>query len=131
MTATDNGVHRMARKGIGKFAIGDDEPITLDIIQVHDEYWQADASMRNDKDEIPKDQQVGYNEMKRAFFQNITAQRYGEQYPNKPVPTLTHAEAHHFLRWLQEEAKALLIFTVPVSPEAQSSAPNTTLRFQM
>lgn len=133
MTATisDNGVVRISRKGMVKFAIGEDEPFILDVIDVHDQWYQSDWSMRDKDGAIPRDQQVGWNENRRAFFQTITQQAYQSQLPGKECPVLTHAEAGEFLAKIQEEATRLRSFFFPKSPDQPSSPQATAMRFQM
>ncbi len=125
----ENGVVRIARKGLVKFAFGDGPEFQIDVIAVYDEWWQADASMRTDG-KLPTDKQVAWNETRRAFVQNIAAQAARKSDPACDwKPALSMAEVGEFMARLNDEVEKLRPFFAPTAGVPPSSPENTGLRF--
>jgi hypothetical protein len=119
-----NGVIRIGRKGKMKFAFGDGPAFEVDIIEIHDEWWVIDQSLRDAENKVPVDQTCAYNMSKLTYVQNIVNKACG---PGAPI--LTHAEAAEFIVKVQQEVLKLRDFFDPALSEQPISPLPTELRF--
>lgn len=101
---SSNGVVRIGRKGIKKFAFGEDgAPFEVDVVMTFQEWIAIDDQFRqNDAREIALADMRAYHEAARAFVNSLSG---GVQ--------VTIAEALDFLARLREEYDALVVFFRP------------------
>lgn len=99
----DNGVIRVGRKGLKKFAFGDGKPFEIDVIVVIQEWFIIDESFRDKHDDrnIPVAELPGYHSAAVDYVQQMCGE------------SITTAEALDFLARLREEYEKLANFFVP------------------
>lgn len=122
--SANNGVIRVGRKGIKKFAFGDGDPFDVDIVVAFQEWIETDEKFREDTDDrsIPLPLMAEYH---RAAVEFVTKLSQGT------VESVTTAEALDFLARLREQYSELAAFFRPKLREEEES-PDTSeveLRF--
>lgn len=126
-----NGVVRIGRKGMVKFAIGEDgPPFDLDVVRVFDEWAQIDQSYRDENGVIAKDQIIAWSGARGSFVQKLLNDVY-TMYVGVAAPTLTGAEVGDFMARLTEEVDKLRSFFEPRLQNKPTSPEGTEIRFQM
>lgn len=112
-----NGVIRIGRKGIKKFAFGEDGPaFEVEVVEAFHEWVNTDGGFR-DENRIVKDEDIAsYHEAAVKFVTGLSKYKEGE---------ITKAEALDFIARLREEYDKLATFFQPKSPEKLDS-PATT-----
>lgn len=124
---SQNGVLKISRKGKLKFTFDDEVVFEVDVIGVHDEWWQIDQTFRDEKNEIPAGQIVVYNQSRLQFIQAIVNAAY--EAVGKQPPQLTHVEASEIMAKVTEKVLELRDFFLPKLPEQRFSAENMEVRF--
>ena len=113
--SADNGVIRIKRKGLKKFAFGNDAPFEVDVIVAFQEWIGIDDEFRPDLPNaegnrpIPVAEKPKYHEEARAFVTRLATPNEGG------APDLTVAEALDFIARLREAYDELLDFFQPKS----------------
>jgi hypothetical protein len=145
-----NGVVRIAKKGMKKFAFGEEgqlgsEPFEIDVVNVFQEWMDIDDALRVDNGErrvIPDGEMPNYHKKVVAFVKNVVATHSKAAVLGKEVyvPPITTAEALDFLARLREAYDDLVVFfrfksrEERGSPgtsagESSSTSPQTKVRF--
>jgi hypothetical protein len=140
--SANNGVIRIGRKGIKRFAFGEDgKPFEVDVVVafqgwlcIDDEFREhegcVDRSIKTT--DMPEFHQAAVNYVQSLAYNPVGYGIDGRGMPlPSPTPQLTVAEAMEFLALLREEYDALLTFFQPRSP-AKPDLPDTSevgLRF--
>lgn len=130
-TGNGNGVIRINRKGIKKFAFGDGEPFDVDIVIVQQQWLVIDESFRppeinddgttNENRAVPNDQSAAYYEAARDFVSKLASvNNKGE------ITRVTIAEALEFLARLREQWSDLVSFFRPRSRDERESPDTST-----
>lgn len=113
-------VIKIGRKGLRRFALGDGEPVELDVIHVWNQWLEVDRAFRDEHDKIPRERWGEYSaaevEFARQMLQAGEDQRFSE------------TEAKEFIRLLGEEAEKLTAFFVPRSRGEPSSPQGSALQ---
>lgn len=115
---SSSGVVRIGRKGIKKFAFGEEgAPFEVDVVVAFQEWIAIDDQFRqNDAREIALADMRAYHEAARSFVNGLAGGVQAEQVlagdPMKFTP-ITTAEALDFLARLREEYDALVVFFRP------------------
>jgi hypothetical protein len=110
------GVVRIGRKGIVSFALGDGEPVRLDVIDVQNQWLEIDQSYRDAEGNVPREKQTELNVAAWRFVREVFAPA-----PGQLAEGLSLAEALEFLAKLAEEGDKLKAFFVPKFSEERSS----------
>lgn len=118
--AQDNGIIRVGRKGLKKFAFGEDgEPFELDVVNTFQAWVGVDESYRPAEEDaeglrpIPIADMPAYHAAAVAFVKDAAKGAAPEK--------LTTAEALDFLARLREEYDGLVSFFRPKSSEKPKS----------
>ncbi len=129
--SANNGVIRIGRKGLKKFAFGDDGlPFEVDVVVAFQEWVSIDESFRPtevdaDGDRlIPTDQMTAYHAAAVDFAHGLSGPEQG---------SITTAEALDFIARLREQYDELAVFFRPKLQEERAS-PDTSeaeLRFSV
>lgn len=126
-TAKSNGVIRIGRKGVKKFAFGDGEPFDVDIVVAFQEWIGIDDEFRPAEPDADGRRPIPTAEMPRYHAE---AAAYVSRLSNVDV---TAAEALDFIARLREQYDELAVFFQPkslVERDSQSSSePVSELRF--
>lgn len=122
-----NGVIRIGRKGLKKFAIGEGDPFEFDVVQAFDHWIIIDESFREgqtpDEDgarNIPLGQLPEYRQAQVSFVTQL-AQDHGAEL----TQPLTIAEAAEFIARLRECYDDLVVFFRP-KPSQERGSPATS-----
>ena len=120
--SNDNGVIRVGRKGIKKFAFGEDgEPFSVDVVVAFQEWVTIDDSFREHTD----DRSIVNEDMKdyHTAAVEFVARLAGNSVPimDASVSTITTAEALDFIARLQECYDEVAAFFRPKSREEPDS----------
>ena len=130
----DNGVIRIGRKGLKKFAFGEDgKPFEVDIVSAFQEWISIDDAFREEEDtegirSISLERMPAYHQEAVALVERLSTA--GET--REPV-VVTPAEALDFLARLREQYDELAVFFRPKLREKRDS-PDTSeaeLRFSV
>lgn len=131
--SASNGVIRIGRKGLRKFAFGEDgAPFDVDVVTAIHHWLAIDDSFRppmpNEDGErnIPMERVPEYHQAAVGFVTGLSRQTHttpGQQPP--PVPNVTVAEALDFIARLREQYDELATFFRPKSREKPDS-PDTS-----
>ena len=128
--SANNGVIRIGRKGLKKFAFGEDgEPFEVDVVAAFQEWINIDESFRLEEGEGIKSEDVGTIPTEDMSKFHAAAVAYVKSLSN--YDTLTTSEALDFLARLREQYNELTVFFRPKSREERVS-PDTSeveLRF--
>ncbi len=128
-----SGVIRIGRKGLRKFAFGDDgSPFEVDVVTAFRQLVTIDEGFRPaDADDegnrpIPTESMLAYNQAMVAFVQSLAC---GDEFKPGRVPDITVAEALDFIARLREQYDELAdFFRVKLRPApglpATSEAPS-------
>lgn len=132
--SASNGVIRIGRKGIVKFAFGDGAPFEVDVVVAFQQWIAVDDSFRPPEEDaeglrsIPLENMHTYHAAAVDFVRSLSPQ------PTMPAsPDLTTAEALDFVARLREQYDELASFFRPKSREKRAS-PDTSeaeLRFSV
>jgi hypothetical protein len=147
MSASNNGVVRIARKGLKKFAFGEEgqpgsEPFEVDVVVAFQAWMNIDDGFREEEQPggrraIPDEKMHEYHATAVQFVRQLATD------PKKPgagMPDITTAEALDFLARLREAYDDMAYFFRPKSreergspgtseAESSSTSPKTELRF--
>ena len=109
--SANNGVVRIGRKGIKKFAFGEDgQPFEVDIVVAFQEWIGVDSGFRDDVNNTIKTEDMPlFHQAAVAFVERQSG------------VTVTAAEALDFLARLREQYDELAIFFQPKPPEKHVS----------
>ena len=108
--SANNGVVRIGRKGLKKFAFGETgEPFEVDVVNVFQEWLLIDESLRSEGGEIKMEYMPAYHQAAVAFVERLSGF------------TITTAEALDFLARLREQYDELASFFQPRSLEKRAS----------
>ncbi len=125
--SANNGVIRIGRKGLKKFAFGEDgAPFEVDVVVAFQEWIGIDDSFRPmlpDDDGnrmIPVDQMPAYHDAAVKFVQNLATDYTPGSGTGKP-PNITTAEALDFVARLREQYDELAVFFRPKLREERDS----------
>ncbi len=139
--SSGNGVIRIGKKGLRKFAFGDEgAPFTVDVVVAFQQWILIDDEFRTEEREgsnyrtIPLDKMLEFQKAAADFVRSLAASPLGSPVGSggKP-PDITTAEALDFIARLREEYDELADFFVPRSREERAS-PDTSaaeLRFSV
>jgi hypothetical protein len=114
----NNGVIRIGRKGVKKFAFGDGPPFDVDIVVVFQEWVAIDESFRpikpNENGErlIPTDQMPAYHRAAVEFVERIGADGAPGSGTGRSLG-INPAEALDFIARLREQYDELAVFFRP------------------
>ncbi len=111
--SSSNGVIRIGRKGLTKFAFGDGNPFEVDVVVAFQQWITIDNDFRSEEDpegnrSIPTAQMLAYHEAAVSFVEQLSSN--GHQ-SNRG--TITTAEALDFLARLREQYDELATFFRP------------------
>lgn len=109
--SSNNGVVRIGRKGLKKFAFGEDAPFQVDVVVAYQRWIDVDESFRTDG-------QIKTEDMHRF---HAAAVEFVEELSNSERGTLTVAEVLDFLARLREQYDELAVFFQPKSREEPAS----------
>lgn len=124
----NNGVVRIGRKGIVKFAFGDDEPFEVDVVTAFQAWANIDEEFRLDGPNVPDDQRglVPSQDMPRYHQAAVDfVQKLATDPRTHNTPQLTVAEALDFLARLREQYDELVHFFRP-KQRAERESPAST-----
>lgn len=119
-----NGVIRIARKGIVKFAFGDDgDEFPVDVRIVYDAWREVDWQLRNEKGELPNDKWVEHGQNRIRFVQAIVNDAYAV-IGVAEIPQVSGTEAVAFIDRVYEEVEKAHNFFSPKKDEPSSLPAN-------
>ena len=114
--SANNGVIRIGRKGLKKFAFGDDgPPFEVDVVVAFRQWIDVDERFRPEEEDaegnrsIPTAVMQDYHEAARQFVQGLATVRDKEGRETY-VPAITVAETLDFLARLREQYDELTVF---------------------
>lgn len=114
-----NGIIRIGTKGRKQFAFGDDEPFTVDVIDVSNRWAAIDSEFRqldsNGQLVVPPAQMLPLNDACWNFVREISG-----------CGNISKAEAIEFMKHITDEANALQDFFSPKSVEKKPSSQEST-----
>lgn len=117
-----NGVVRIGRKGLKKFAFGDGEPFEVDVVEEFQRWASIDDTFRQEKDDgtryIPKEIVPEFHRAAVAFAEGLANKT---KTPVDEQTDVTIAEALDFIARLREEYDDLADFFLPRSREERAS----------
>ena len=119
-----NGVIRISKKGIKKFAIGNGGAFDLDIVQAFTKWIQIDESFREDDRTIKPENMPEFHQSAIDFVSYYAA-------GNVSAP-ITTAEALDFLARLREQYEELANFFQPKlseEPESRDTSGEVSVQF--
>lgn len=128
--SADNGIIKIGRKGLKKFAFGDGPVFEVDVVVAFQEWIRIDDSFRPPEDEegnrrIPMEQMGEYHKTALEYVNELRNRgTRGEVSPND-ANRLTTAEALDFLARLREQYDELANFFRPKSrdePDSQDTS---------
>jgi hypothetical protein len=105
---------RIGRKGVKRFALGDGEPFSVDVIVVSNQWSDIDGSFRDEKGDIPRERWTECNKAAWDFVKQLSG-----------TQDITLAEALEFIAKITIEAKKLQSFFDIGSPSEPSSPQST------
>jgi hypothetical protein len=118
--SASNGVIRIGRKGIKKFAFGEDGPVfEVDVVTAFQQWIAIDESFRGEsgKESVKTQDMPQYHHAATEYAKQLSGSADGmPQYPN-----LTTAEALDFIARLREQYDELADFFRPKSRERPDS----------
>lgn len=119
--SASNGVIRIGRKGLKKFAFGDGPVFEVDVVVAFQQFLVIDDSFRAEEDaegrrSIPLERMQDYHQEIVAFVSSLEG---------TPNASLTVAEALDFLARLREQYEEVATFFRPKSSDEQES-PDTS-----
>lgn len=120
-----NGVIRIGRKGIKKFAFGDDgTPFEVDVVVAFQQWAAIDEGFRDktEDDSIPTADMRAYHEAAVDFVNSL---RFTTGNASEAVNKLTTAEALDFLARLREQYNEVARFFRP-NPSEKQDSPDTS-----
>ena len=125
--STNNGVIRVGRKGLKKFAFGEEgEPFEVDVVVAFQEWIGIDDQFRdrNEDRSIPVQDMHEYHE---------EAIKFAIHCANGATPPTSIAEALDFVARLREQYDEVAVFFQPKSREERDSPATSAaeLRFSM
>lgn len=101
--SANNGVIRIGRKGIKKFAFGDDgNAFEVDVVVAFQEWIGIDEGFRDDSKDVPNEAMPAYHQAALDFVQRISGDT-----------NITTAEALDFIARLREQYDELASFFRP------------------
>lgn len=118
--SASNGVIRIGRKGKKKFAFGDGEPFTVDIVTAWQQWIGIDDAFRPDEEDangnrpIPLAEIPGYQQSAVEFVRELAGDACRDE-------DITPAEALDFIARLKEQYDELAVFFRPKSPQERAS----------
>lgn len=134
-SSNGDGVIRIGRKGLKKFAFGEDgEPFEVDVVSVMRDWFAIDESFRQEDGEGVKKEDVGTIKTENMPAYHYAAVQFVTQLAmtqSGTTPIITVAEALDFIARLREQYDELVVFFRPKKPEERES-PGTSqpgLRF--
>lgn len=108
--SANNGVIRIGKKGLKKFAFGEDgAPFEVDVVVAFQEWVCLDETLRVNGDEIKTEDMPTYNQTAVAFVERLSGS------------SVTVAEALDFIARLREQYDELADFFRPKSREKRGS----------
>jgi hypothetical protein len=127
--SANNGVIRVGRKGLKKFAFGDDgQPFEVDVVVAFQEWISIDDSFRQVEPDtdgnrpIPVERMPEYHDAAVNFVERLANKAWSEGADTPPpVVELTKAEALDFIARLRECYDDLAVFFRPRLPEERGS----------
>lgn len=123
-----NGVIRISRKGVVKFAFGEEgDEFPVDVRVVYDAWREVDWQLRNDKGELPNDKWVEHGQNRIKFVQEIVNGAYQVLMMDgqpREVPEVSGSEAVAFIDRVYEEVEKAHNFFSPKKDEPSSSPGN-------
>lgn len=114
----ENGVIRIGRKGIKKFAFGEDgEVFSVDVVVAFQEWIRIDEEFRERSEDhtVLLGDMVDYHRAAVEFAGGLAANAHGDR------PKITTAEALDFIARLREQYDELVDFFRPKSREEPDS----------
>lgn len=127
--SSGNGVIRIGKKGLRKFAFGDDDSapiIEVDVVNVHDELVELDWKYRDAEGKLLPDKSrehrtARFEFVKGLILETMKVASLEKQHALKKVADdLTLAEALEFERYITEETARLKDFFAPATGNGQS-----------
>lgn len=135
-----DGVIRVGRKGLKKFAFGDEGvPFQVDVVVAFQEWIGIDDGFRPTETNsdgnrlIPADQMPEYHEAAVNFVERLANAKWVDGGDTPPLITLTVAEALDFIARLREQYDELAVFFRPKlreEPDSQDTS-EAELRFSV
>ncbi len=116
--SASNGVLKIERKGKKKFAIGDAEPVEIDVSIVYDQWFVIDHDFADENGMIPPANLIARNTAMRNFVAELLK-----------CDDVTMAEAQEFINILTVEVNKLRDFFSTKWPATPGSAENLEVRF--
>lgn len=119
--SASNGVIRIGRKGIVKFAFGDDgKPFDVDIVIAYQEWYALDEQFRIEdgmphEGEVPPERLVEYHQAAIQFAQKMSGNITIDPQTGVEIPsaTISGAEAMHFIAQIREQYSEMVHFFRP------------------
>lgn len=124
----NNGVIRIGRKGLKKFAFGaDGAPFEIDVVVAFQQWIEIDESFRPDeKDEngnrpVPLEKVAEFHQAAVQFAVSLSCQSQTEEGADIATASVTTAEALDFIARLRECYDELIVFFQPKSSAGPGS----------
>lgn len=119
-TASMNGVIKITKRSLRQFQFGEDETtITLDVIEVADQWHEINFALRVLEGEmwtLPANKVNEFAVNRLNFVQSLVNDALGDA-----APTLSRIEAEEFIRAIQKEAEELRNFSSSKTGESSSA----------
>lgn len=141
--STSNGVIRIGRKGLKKFAFGEDgAPFEVDVVVAFQQWIGIDDGFRPEQEDadglrpIATADMPAYHHAAVEFVSGLAREtRTPPGQPIPPVPVITTAEALDFIARLREQYDELAVFFRPKSRQERvlpdTSEVQSELRFSV
>lgn len=117
---------KITKRSLVTCQFGDDSVITLDIIEVSDQWHEINFALRvqeGDSWVLPANKVNEFAVNRLNFVQSIASDAYAKL--GKQAPILSRMEAEEFIHLVQEEAKKLRNFISEKKDETSSVPENT------
>ncbi len=135
--SANNGIIRIGRKGLKKFAFGEDSlPFEVDVVVAFQQWISIDDNFRPEEENeegnrpIPTAEMPAYHEAARAFVTSLIGIDQSGQ-----INRITIAEALDFIARLREQYDELAVFFRPKSRKERDSPsisePQSEVRFSV
>lgn len=123
-----NGVVRIARKGIVKFAFGEEgDEFSVDVRVIYDAWTEIDWQLRNEKGELPTDKRVEHGQNRIRFVQAVVNDAYAAN-GLAAIPEVSGSEAIAFIDRVVEEVEKIHNFFSPKKDEPSSLPASPEMR---
>jgi hypothetical protein len=130
--STSNGVIRIGRKGLRKFAFGEDGPVfEVDVVVAFQRWIDIDDSFRPIQETedglrpIPNNEMANYHQAAVEFVKELSRNPATEE-----CPSITTAEALDFIARLREQYDELAVFFRPKLRKERESPDSSGVELQ-